>query len=364
MSSATNIKVSRDKARWEAEVLAEIPAEAMAKYRDEALKDIQKEAKLDGFRPGHAPLERIMQVYGEAAIMRAAAEKAIQHELPEILAAEKLPVVETPRVTTDTPETGKSLKFTARAALAPEIELADYAKIAEKNRETKEDTDVSDKEHEDALEHLRRERARIDKVEAGAEPQKAAEESRAMRLEELPTLDDAFVQSLGYESVAAFSDALRSNIKTQKEMRAQEKRRAAILDELAEKSKISYPAILKNYELDDMETRLTDDLTRGGYTMDAFLKEQKKTREELRASWDAAADKRAKVRLVLGEIARKENLEPDQATLAHELEHAKEHFPQADAETLRVHIAHALRNEMVLRFLESGEKRPLPTHEH
>lgn len=364
MSSATSIKVTRDKERWETEVIAEIPAEAMTKYREEALKDIQRDAKLDGFRPGKAPIDRIVQVYGEGAVMRAAAEKAIQHELPEILAAQKLPVVETPRVTTDTPEAGKSLKFTARAALAPEIELADYKKIAEKQGATKEDTEVSDKEHGDALEHLRRERARIDKVEEGTEPQKAADESRAMKLEELPALDDAFVQSLGYESAEKFTEALRTNIKTQKEMRVQEKRRAAILDELAEKSKISYPAMLKNYELDDMEARLKDDLSRGGYTMESFLAEQKKTIQEMRASWDAAADKRAKVRLILGEVARKENIEPDEASLSHELEHAKEHYPQADAETLRLHIAHALRNEMVVRFLETGDKSPLPPHEH
>jgi FKBP-type peptidyl-prolyl cis-trans isomerase (trigger factor) len=361
---ATNIKVSRDKVRWEAEVLAEIPAEAMATYREEALKEIQKEAKLDGFRPGKAPLERILQIYGEGAVMRAAAERAIQSELPEILAKEQLPVVETPKVTTDTPESGKPLKFTARAALAPEIKLADHTKIAEAVRTEKEDTSVSDTEHAEALTHLRRERARIDKVEAGTEPAKAAEESRSMKEEELPALDDAFVQSLGYESAEAFSTALRENIKTEKELRAQEKRRAAILDRLAGESTISYPAILKEFELDEMEARFKDDLARGGYTFEAFLTEQKKSREELRASWEAAADKRAKVRLVLGEVARQEHIEPDEASLAHELEHAKQHYPQADAETLRVHIAHALRNEMVIRFLESGKKEPLPAHDH
>src|ERR1700733_13801898 len=122
-SSATNIKVSRDEKRWEVDVTAELPAEAISRYREEALKEIQRDAKLDGFRPGKAPIERIVQIYGEPTILRHAAEHAIQHELPEILADKQLPVVETPRVTTDTPEAGKPLKFTARAALAPEITL-------------------------------------------------------------------------------------------------------------------------------------------------------------------------------------------------------------------------------------------------
>lgn len=364
MTTATNIKVSRDIERWEAEIAAEIPVESLAKYRESALKDIQRDAKVDGFRPGKAPIDRIVQIYGDGAVMRRAAELAIQNELPEILAAEKLPVVETPRVTTDTPESGKPLKFTARAALAPEIQLPDYAAIAAKHRETKEDVSVTDEEHTQALAHLRRERARIDKIEAGVEPQKATEESRAMKDEELPALDDAFVQSLGYEDSQKFSDALRENIKNEKELRAQEKRRASILDELAEKAKISYPAALLEYELDDMEGRLKDDLMRAGYALETFLAEQKKTLEELRTSWKSAADKRAKVRLILGEIARKEGIEPLKETIEHELEHAVEHYKNADADVLRMHIAHALRNDAVVRFLDSGDKTPLPPHEH
>ena len=360
-----NIKTSRDDERWEAEVRAEIPADVLLKYRGEALKEIQKTAKLDGFRPGKAPEDRIVQVYGEGTIMRHAAEHAIQQELPELLAKENLLIVEAPRVTTDTPESGKPLVFTARAALAPEITLPDYKAIGKKHSETKEDTTVTDEEHAQALAHLRRERARIDKIESGTEPQKAAEESKAMEEKDLPELDDAFVQSLGIESAEKFAETVRSNIKTEKEMRAVEKRRAATLDELVKNSTVRFPAALREYELDDMEARLKDDLSRIGQSLESYLSETKKTREELRASWKDAADNRAKVRLILAEIARKENIEPDAAALEHELEHAKQHYPQADPEALRAHIAHAMKNEMTLRMLE-GNSEPVghTSHDH
>lgn len=363
MSTATNIKVSRDEKRWEAEISAEIPAEALSKYREDALKEIQRDAKLDGFRPGKAPVERIVQIYGESTILRHAAEHAIQHELPEILAANQLPVVEAPRVSTDTPEAGKSLKFTVRAALAPEVKLADYKKIAEKINSKKEDIIVTDEEHAQTLAHLRRERARIDKIEAGTDAQKAAEEIKALAEADLPALDDQFVQSLGYENAEKFSEALRANIKNEKELQAMQKRRAAILDELVKDSTIHYPAVLLEYELDDMETRLASDLSQIGQTVEIFLAQQKKTKEQMRAEWTESADKRAKVRLVLSEIARKENIEPEKGEVDHEIEHAKQHYPQADAESLRTHIVHAMRNEMTLRFLETGDKT-LPPHEH
>src|ERR1700690_1239836 len=357
-----NVKVSRDESTWEAEVNAEIPEGVLARYRIEALKEIQKTAKLDGFRPGHAPEQRIIEVYGEDAILRQAAQRAIEHELPELLAGEKLLIIESPKVTTDVPQAGKPLTFTARAPLAPHVELPDYKKIAAKHAKL-EEISVSDEEHKQALTHLRRERHRIDKIEAGAEAQKAAEESRAAKEEELPELHDAFVQSLGYESAEKFSEALRTNIKTEKEMQVREKRRAAILDDLVKEAKINYPAILREYEFDDMEARLKDDLSRMGQTLDAYLLQTKKTREQLRAEWKDAADKRAKVRLLLTEIARKEKIEPDEKALTHEVEHAKERYPQADPQILRVHIAHAMRNDAVLRFLE-GDTSPVPVHEH
>src|SRR3989344_7609618 len=122
----TNVKVTRDDAAWEAEIKAEIPAELLVHYRTEALKEIKKTAKLDGFRPGKAPEEEIVRVYGEGAILREAVQHAIQHELPELFAAEKLFIIEYPHVTTDTPEQGKSLNFTARAATETSVELTAF----------------------------------------------------------------------------------------------------------------------------------------------------------------------------------------------------------------------------------------------
>lgn len=350
-----NVKTSRDESEWEAVLSAEIPVEVLSRYRDEALKEMQRDAKLDGFRPGKAPIERIIQIYGEPAVLRHAAQHAIEHELPELLASENLLIIESPRVTTESPGIGKALKFSARAALAPSITLPDYMKVAKKVNEKKEEITVTDEEHSQAMAHLKRERARIGKIEAGTEAQKAAEEAKALAEADLPALDDAFVQSLGYESTEKFSEVLRSNIKTEKEMQAAEKRRAAMLDELVKESKIKYPKALLEYELDDMEARMKEDVSRLGMTFEAYLTQVKKTREQIRADWHDAADKRAKVRLILAEIARKENVEPDQTLLEKEIAHAKEHYPQANAEAVHAHITHALRNDATLKFLEKTD---------
>jgi len=359
----TTVKITRDTERWEVVVEAEIPNEILLTYRSNAIKEIQKTAKLDGFRPGHAPESEIIRVYGEPAILRHAAEDAVQHELPEILASQKLPIVQTPHVTINSPEAGKPLSFTARAALAPEIELADYKEIAKGHLKDRKEGTVSDEEHKHAMTHLRRERARIEKVERGMKPAEAADEAKAIEEKDLPELDDAFAISIGYESISHFHTKVRENMKAEKERQATDMRRQAMIEDIVKSSKLSYPAILREYEINEMEARLKDDLAGAGMTLETYLSNLpakggsasggKKTWEQILAEWKAPSDTRAKTRLILGEIARIEKIEPDETLLAQEVERAKKHYKDATPEALRAHIAHALRNEATLRFLES-----------
>ena len=349
---ATNITISRDDARWELEVRAEIPAEALATYHSEALREIAAGAKIDGFRPGKAPEKVVLQKYGEQVVLEQAAEHAVRHEIPEILAREEANIVEAPRVSVEPLVSGQPLKFSARAALAPEIKLPNYKKIAAAKNAEKTGVTVSDEEHVQTMTHLRREKVRVAALEAGKAPAAAMNEARNMEEKDLPALDDEFVKSLGYESTEKFAEVVKSNIKTEKEMREQEKRRATLLDELVKSATIHYPVILKEYELDDMEARMDGDLERMGTTADKYLASVKKTREDLRKEWEKAADERAKVRLVLAEIARAEKIEPNPERLTNEIQKAKQQYPQANESALRAHITHALRNESVISWLE------------
>ncbi|NBV76856.1 hypothetical protein EBR66_01690 [bacterium] len=350
-----NIKIHRDETLWEVEVQADIPADVLTSYRSHALKEITRTAKVDGFREGKAPENLILQRVGETAVLREAAELAVKHELPEILAQEKLPIVDTPRVTTSQPETGKDLHITARAPLAPEITLPDYKKIAANVNGDKREESVSDKEHSETLLHFRRERVRIEHVESGLTPEEAAQKAKDVPEQELPILDDTFVKPFGYENIGAFESAVRENLLKEKELRAQQERRAKILDEISKKATVKYPIALKEYELDDMEARLSADLESMGATFEKYLADTKKTREVVRKEWESAADSRAKTRLILAEIARIETLEPDVHAIDHELKHAQKHYPKANPEVLRANIFHSLRNEKVIEFLEGQQ---------
>ncbi len=345
-----NISITNDDKAWEVEIRAEIPPATIERFRTETIKDIQKTARVDGFRAGHVPTAKIIDLYGEDAILTQTVEHAIQHELPELLAAEKLLIIASPRVTTTPPEQGKPVSFTARAPRSPVITLPDYRTLA--MQQAREEVTVSDADHADTLTHIRRERARIEKIEAGIDPTQALEEARSADTKDLPELDDAFVQSLGYNTTETFTDAVRANIRAEKNMQAEEKRRVAILEALLKHSTISYPAVLREYEIDDIEAQMKDDVARAGTTWDAYLAQIKKTPESFRESIRDAGDKRAKIRLLLSEIARKESIEADKERLAKEIERAHTRYPNADQEAVRAHITHALRNEAVIAMLE------------
>ena len=351
--SVENVKVTRDESAWEIEIKGEISADSLASYREEELKELQKNAKMDGFRPGKVPADRILTIYGEGQIMRLTAERAIQRELPDVLAKESVFLIEPPRVQTETPEAGKPLSFTARASLPPEVKLPDWRSIAKKHNEKKREVVVSDDEFKEAQTHIRRERARVEKMEQGQEAAKAIEETQAIPEADLPPIDDEFAKSLGYDSSEHFGEILRKNMKSEKENQERQIRRNAILEDLTKEATIRYPNSLKEYELDDMEARIESDLNRMGATYEHYLQEIKKTREDLRKEWSEAADKRAKTRLILSELARQEKLDADPEMVEQELKHAKEHYKDSSETNLRAGITHALRNEKVLELLES-----------
>jgi FKBP-type peptidyl-prolyl cis-trans isomerase (trigger factor) len=355
MQHLTDVTITKDEARWEAEIRATIPADVLAHERSHVLKELTQSTELKGFRKGRAPESEIVRAYGEAHILERTAEHAVRHHLPELLAAHEVNAVDTPRVSIEKLAPGEPLIFIARAPLAPKIELPEYASIASETNKGRETVSVSDDEFAEAETHFRRERVRVAAIEAGAAPQEAAEKARTHAVDDLPQLDDAFVQSLGLKDASEFSTRVREQIRHEKQMQADSKHRTTIIDALLKKSKISYPAILKDYELDDMESRLKDDLERLGQTFEAYLTETKKTKEELRTGWSEAADKRMKMRLVLAEIARREKIDADNDAIERELTIAKRHYPDSDEALLRSHIAHALRNDAVLSWLETRD---------
>jgi FKBP-type peptidyl-prolyl cis-trans isomerase (trigger factor) len=71
------------------------------------------------------------------------------------------------------------------------------------------------------------------------------------------------------------------------------------------------------------------------------------------AEWTPAAEKRAKLQLILNEIAKNETLELDAGKVDHEVSHLLEQYKDADEARVRIYIESIMKNEEVMKMLES-----------
>ena len=349
--SCTNVLIGKNNEASEIEIKAEIPVDKITTYRERAIKELRTQVQIDGFRTGKVPEDILIKHIGEAKILEKTANIALTEELPLLLATEKILAISAPSVNITKLAPNNPIAFTAKVTVMPEVTLPDYKTIASEKNLKKELVTVSDEEVEETMVHLRRERAKIEKIESGMEPQKAGEEAQKMDTLSLPGIDDVFVQSLGYKNADNFKVKLKENIKTEKEMHENEKTRIATMEAIIEKATIPTPTLLVSHELDKMEAQMDADLARSGSNLEQYLKQVDKKREDVRKDWNEAATKRAKMQLALAEIAKKENIVADKKVVDSYVEHAKKHHPDANEMNIRSYYEQSVRNEAVLNWL-------------
>jgi trigger factor len=136
------------------EIEITVPLEEVERETQHVLTDVQKRAKLPGFRPGKAPLTLIRSKFGSEI-----RQDVIEHLLPKAFRRkaeeEHWKVVGTPNVTEIHFDAGEPLRFKAEFELAPEFDVAGYRGVEVPYA----DPQVSDEDVEKRLEELRNRKA-------------------------------------------------------------------------------------------------------------------------------------------------------------------------------------------------------------
>lgn len=122
-------KINKEK-NSNVEIEVTIPAADFMNYWNDGIKRIQKEAEIDGFRKGMAPVDAITAKYGESAIMQEMADSAINKSYPEIVIGEKIHVIGEPHIHIVTLEKDQDFVYHAHVPVYPVLDLPDYKKIA------------------------------------------------------------------------------------------------------------------------------------------------------------------------------------------------------------------------------------------
>jgi trigger factor len=337
----------------------ELPAEAMDSKKEAALKNLGQHVEVKGFRKGTAPAKMIEEQVGSAKVMEEMAYQAVVEALPQITVAEKVNALTQPKISIVKMAASNPLVFKAEFILMPDIELADYKKIA-KDTKPAEKAEVTDQEIDEYIEYIRGSKAESDalKKKTSADPKEREEANKKEEGKEkpetkLPEFDDEFVKTLGdFKDVEDFKNQLRENMGKDKNEKVKQKRRIEIMEKIISESKIDIPEIMIEEELHRMMQQFKGDIQMAKMEFDEYLKSTGKTEEDLLKEWRPDATKRTKMNLILPKIAAEEKIEADKDKVDHEVKHLKQHYPDITDDQAKSYVSHMLRNDEVFKFLE------------
>jgi len=133
------------------EITVKIEGEKWETAKDNAFKEANKKAKIDGFRPGKAPKEVFIKKYGEENLMLDAADTLLQEAYTKMLEENKdLEIVAQPEVHLKS-LSKEFVEFTFVLVTKPDVTLGKYKKLGVK----KESVKVTKEEVDKALEETR-----------------------------------------------------------------------------------------------------------------------------------------------------------------------------------------------------------------
>ncbi|MCD6149160.1 trigger factor [bacterium] len=124
-----------------------------------------------------------------------------------------------------------------------------------------------------------------------------------------PLVNDEFASSLGkFKNLEELKKSLKEGMKKEKERQIKEKRRAEFTEKLIEKTEVELPEILIQEEIKKMMAEFESQVRSMGMEPVDYLKQIKKTEQDLRKDWKLQAVKRIKAALALSQVAKDRNI--------------------------------------------------------
>jgi len=259
------------------EINVEVSGELVKNKFEDVFKKIGQEAKVPGFRPGHAPRDLLEKHYSSYAH-----EQVLKELVPDIynqaVAKEGLDCLALPEIS-EVKLDRINLSFKARVEVSPEIAIKNYKGI----KITYKKISVGPDEIKHSLDSVK--------------------ESR-----KIDQLDDRFARGLGYPNMAELEKALERQIFLQKEREERQRIEKEVIDNLTAQASFKIPQSLVNRQLEDLLRQAKLDLALKGVEREELDKHE----EELSKELSPQAKEQVKVYLILSEIAKRENIQQDE----------------------------------------------------
>jgi trigger factor len=356
----------------------EVPFEELKGSLDKAYREVARQVRVPGFRPGRVPPRIIDQRFGRGMVLEQAVNDAVPQLYGQALQDNDVFALGQPDLEITKLDDGKELAFTAEVDVRPRFEIPDLHGLPV----TVDTAVVTPDEVEEYIGGLRERFASLRGVErpvedgdftsidlsasVDGEPVEDAQVSgysyqvgsgslldgldealtgmsagestsfsaelvggehggeladvtvtvHSVKVKELPELDDEFAQSASeYDTLGEFRAGTRGQLETMKRMQQVGQARERALDAVLSKIEIPLPDSMVNSEAQMRRESLDEQLERSGTSIDDYLASSGQSAEQLETDITDSARRSVKAGFVLDQLARQEELNIEQDEL-------------------------------------------------
>ncbi|MCL4405188.1 MAG: hypothetical protein M1361_01035 [Patescibacteria group bacterium] len=326
----------------EVEFEAEIPLKVIEENTARVLVEIGSTLELPGFRKGKIPGSIVKEHVDPMHLFEEAANQSLNDAIREIVIDSELRVVGSPAASLEKITVGSPIVFRVKVALYPAIVLPDYKQIAKAIFERKEDSEISDKELQQAVEQVQR--------------MLISDEEKSKPTNNLPELTDDLVKKAGpFQNVAEFKDELKKQLGENKLAKQHEAKRDETLREIVKMAKLTVPALLVDQELERFKVQRDANIKAAGFSLEQYLKESGKTVESLAKEERVFTEDQLRAQFVISEIQKTENIFATQQEIEANTELLKFRYPDESEEDLKNMAEDVVMSRKTFDMLEGNK---------
>jgi len=357
----------------------EVPFDELKPSLDKAYREVGRQVRIPGFRPGRVPPPVIDRRVGRDVVLSQAVNEAMPDLYAKAVAEGDIHTLGQPEVEITSLDDGKELTFTVEVDIRPKFELPDLASLAV----TVDDTQVNPDEVAEYLSSLQERFASLKAVQrpvetddyvsidlsasVDGEPVEDAQASglsyqvgsqslldglddalvgmsagesatfrtelaggelagreadvtvtvHSVKVKEVPGLDDDFAQLASeFDTLGELRADTRAQLERMKATQQVVQARDRALDALINRVDVPLPESVVAEEVEQNRDSLVQQLERAGATLEGYLEMANQTEEQFDTDLQERARRAVKVSLVLDQLAREEELSVDQAELS------------------------------------------------
>ena len=358
----------------------EVSFEELKPSLDKAYREVSRQVRIPGFRPGRVPPRVIDMRVGRGAVLSEAVNDALPEFYSKAVKEAEVFTLGQPDVEITQLDDGKELTFTAEVEVRPKFELPDLSELSV----TVDKTEVTPDDVEEYLSSLRERFASLKTAQRPAEngdyttidmsasvdgnPVEDAQASglsyqvgsatmlegldealvgmsagdsatftselaggdaagqqadvtvtvQSVKVKELPELDDDFAQLASeFDTLGELRADTRRQLERVKRLRQATQARDRAVDALVDSVDIPLPEKFVEHEMEHARESVDNQLSQLRMSMEDYLQSREQTQEEFEAELLQQSQRAVKVGFVLDEVARAEELSVNQAELSY-----------------------------------------------